>query len=265
MLEEKYVCSEFGKTWYWISKCGSGMTLVFLPGLTANHSLFEKQIEAFSGKYDLLVWDCPGHGKSRPYPAFSYANAAAELKTILDTENIRKAVFIGQSLGGMIAQYFIGTHPSMAAGFVAIDSAPFGDYYSKSDLFWLEQLEWMCAMFPDGLLRKSTAWMCGTTAYTRSKMLDMLSDYSKKELCHLMYIGEAAFIPENREISLPCKAILILGEKDRVGKVAQYNRKWAERTHYPLTVVKGAAHNSNEDQPGIVNGLIEEFVQKLTN
>lgn len=263
MLEEKHICSENGKTYYWISRCSSDINLVFLPGLTADHRLFEKQIEQFEGKYTILVWDCPAHGKSRPYSEFSYLNVSSELKTILDTEKIEKAIFIGQSLGGMIAQYYIYKYPSMAMGLVSIDSAPFGDYYSGSDLFWLEQLEWMCRLFPDKLLRISMAKMCGTTPYAQNKMLEMLSDYSKKELCHLMYIGEAAFIPENRNIDLPCEVLLILGEKDRVGKVAAYNREWAEKTKYPLKVIKDASHNSNEDQPEIVNELIEDFIVQI--
>lgn len=263
MLEEKCICSESGKTYYWISRCESEINLVFLPGLTANHTLFDQQVKAFEGKYNILVWDCPGHGKSRPYSEFTYRNVSSELKTILDAEKIRRAILIGQSLGGMIAQYFINRYPSVAAGFISIDSVPFGNYYSKSDLFWLEQLEWMCRLFPHGLLQKSMAQMCGTTAYARNQMMEMLSDYSKNELCHLMYIGEAAFIPENMEMNLPCKVLLILGDKDRVGKVAEYNRKWAGRTNYALKIIKGAAHNSNSDQPEIVNSLIEDFISQI--
>ena len=127
----------------------------------------------------------------------------------------------------------------------------------------MNQLEWMCKLFPDRALRKSMAKMCGLTAYTQNKMMEMLSDYSNNELCHLMYIGEAAFITENMEMELPCKVILVLGEKDKVGKVTQYNRKWAEKTNYPLTILKDAAHNSNDDQPEIVNELIEDFVCRL--
>jgi len=263
MLEEKYISSELGKTYYWTTKCDSDVTLVFLPGLTANHTLFEKQIEAFEGKYNIIVWDCPAHGKSRPYAEFSYANISAEMKSILDTENVEQAIFIGQSLGGMIAQYFVNRYPSMAKGLVAIDSAPFGDYYSKSDLFWLEQLEWMCKLFPDKMLRESMAKMCGTTTYTREKMMKMIADYSKNELCHLMYIGEAAFIPENMKMELPCAVLLLLGEKDKVGKVASYNKKWAQNTNYPLHIIPGAAHNSNEDSPEKVNELIEDFIRTL--
>ena len=41
---------------------GERTWLVFLPGLTADHRLFEKQIEEFKDDYNLFVWDAPGQG-----------------------------------------------------------------------------------------------------------------------------------------------------------------------------------------------------------
>lgn len=260
VLNEKSITSENGQTFYWVSQTNKDVTLVFLPGLTANHTLFEKQIMYFYDKYNIIVWDCPCHGKSRPYENFSYLNVAKELNSILKTEGCGRTVIIGQSLGGMIGQYYIDAYPEGVEGFIAIDSAPFGDYYSKSDFFWLNQLEWMCKLFPDKMLRKSMAKMCGVTPDARERMERMLDDYPKKELCHLMYIGEAAFIPENRNIKLSCNAILLLGDKDQVGKVAAYNKKWADKTGYPLLIIKNAAHNSNDDRPEEVNKIIEDFL-----
>ena len=37
--------------------------LVFLPGLTADHRLFDKQVEYFADKANVLVWDAPSHGE----------------------------------------------------------------------------------------------------------------------------------------------------------------------------------------------------------
>ena len=105
-MMEKSVSSERGRTVYWVEKTDSPLTLVFLPGLTANHHLFDRQVEAFSGQYSLLIWDAPAHGKSRPYRDFTYPHAARELKRILDAEGIRRAVLIGQSAGGFVAQSF---------------------------------------------------------------------------------------------------------------------------------------------------------------
>lgn len=42
------------------------ITLVFLPGLTADHRLFEKQIEYFEKKQNVFVWDAPS-SLSRPF------------------------------------------------------------------------------------------------------------------------------------------------------------------------------------------------------
>jgi len=163
----------------------------------------------------------------------------------------------------MIAQFYIDKYPENVLGFISVDSVPFGDYYSKSDLFWLSQLEWMCKMFPDKTLRTSMAKMCGTTEPARKRMIEMLASYSKAELCHLMYIGEAAFIPENKEVILPGKCLLLLGEKDRVGKVKTYNKAWAKKTGFPLVWIKGAAHNANDDNPGAVNRHIVDFLAAL--
>ena len=139
-LKEKCIISARGNTFYWTNEKKDCPGMVFLPGLTANRSLFEKQLDEFGNDCNVIVWDCPGHGKSPPYADFTYTNVTDELKRVLISENVEKAVFVGQSLGGMLAQFFIHRNPDMASGFVSIDSAPFGDYYSKSDFFWLNQL-----------------------------------------------------------------------------------------------------------------------------
>ena len=262
-LKEKTVSSNHGTTYYWTNEIESAISLIFLPGLTVDHRLFESQLVFFKDEFKVLVWDCPCHGLSRPYDKFSYTNVVNELHDILEKECIDNAVFIGQSLGGMIAQYYIDKYPSKIVGFVSIDSAPFGDYYTKTDMFWLSQLEWMCKIFPDRILRSSMAKVCGATEVAQKRMITMLSSYTKKELCHLLYVGEAAFIPENKEIDIPCKSILLLGDKDRVGKVAAYNKEWSKRTGFPLVVIQDASHNANDDQPEKVNSIIRDFLNTI--
>ena len=129
-------------------------------------------------------------------------------------------------------------------------------------MFWLNQIEWLSKLYPDKMLRDFMAKGCGISEYTQNSMKLMLSIYSKKELCHLMWIGEAAFIPENHEINLKCPVILLLGENDKVGKVSQYTREWHKREGYPLHIIKNAAHNSNQDNPDEVNDLIRKYINK---
>lgn len=68
-MTEKTYKTECGTIHYWIGNEGNSNSpaLIFLPGLTADHRLFDKQIEYFENKYSLLVWDAPGHAASYPF------------------------------------------------------------------------------------------------------------------------------------------------------------------------------------------------------
>ena len=261
---EKSISSERGKTYYWTEKRNSPFSLVFLPGLTANHHLFDRQIEVFSEQYDIIVWDAPAHGKSRPYKDFSYHNAAEELKNILDIEGIKRAVLIGQSAGGFVAQSFYKKYADMVEGILTIGTCPYDpSYYSKSDLFWLRQTKWMFRLYPDRILRNTMAKMCGSTQHARDNMLHMLSGYHKDELCSLMYIGFAGFITEIEQMDIKCPMWLLVGEQDKTGKVMEYNQKCHQKEGFPLYIIEGAAHNANDDQPEQVNEIIHAFLQEL--
>lgn len=266
MLEHVYKSCR-GEVHYWTGESfdSTRFTLVFLHGLTANHTLFDRQIDFFAEKYNVLVWDAPAHGKSRPYEDFTYPNAADDLNGILDEQKISSAVMIGQSMGGYVIQSFLLRYPSRVAAFIAIDSCPYGEsYYSKSDKWWLKQVEWMAHLYPLGMMKKAVAKQCTTTEYGYHNMLSALEPYGKQELCHLMGIGYAGFLSDNRDMEIKCPTLLLVGEKDKTGKVLTYCQAWTKKTGFPLVVIKAAAHNSNADNPDAVNKEIEAFLKKFT-
>lgn len=54
--------TERGALRYWVSENDEETAqLVFLPGLTADHRLFNKQVDYFSQRTRCLVWDPPSH------------------------------------------------------------------------------------------------------------------------------------------------------------------------------------------------------------
>lgn len=63
---EKIHTTDHGAIHYWVSdKINShDVSLILLPGLTADHRLFDKQVEYFEGRCNVLVWDAPGHDSS---------------------------------------------------------------------------------------------------------------------------------------------------------------------------------------------------------
>lgn len=262
---KKQIEDLYGKIAYWISDnfVSDKDTLFFLHGMTADHTMFEQQFFYFERDFNIITWDAPAHGESRPYSAFSYESAANAMYQIIDKCGVSKVILIGQSMGGFIAQSFIQRYPEIVKGFVAIDTCPFGDYYSKSDTWWLRQIEWMSNLFPDNLLKKSIAKQVAVTEYGQKNMLQMIEIYGKRELCHLMGIGYAGFLKDNCELRISCPVVLLVGEKDNTGKVRAYNKEWARRTGNKLIWIPNAAHNSNVDNPETVNSHIKFFLEDL--
>ena len=222
-MDERIFQTANGAIHYWYSDTGASETLVFLHGLTADHRLFDAQIPYFSKTYNCLVWDAPAHGASRPYAGFSYPDCAEVLRSILDLHRIETPILIGQSMGGYVIQSFLLRYPQRAKAFISIDSCPYGEaYYSRSDRWWLRQIEWMAKCYPVNALKHAVAKQCTTGKRSEDNMRSMLESYSKQELCHLMGIGFAGFLEDNRDMAIPCPVLLIVGEKDVTGKVRSY-------------------------------------------
>lgn len=265
-MKHKQILAQGGIVHYWIDKVeDTSDCIVLTHGVTADHTMFEKQVDFFAGKYTVLLWDVPLHGLSRPYQNFSYGDTAEILHMILIKEKVEKAVLVGMSMGGYPSQHFAVLYPNMVKGFIALDTTPLGlKYYSKFDLWWLKQVAPMAKWFSDGMLRISIAWSVSKTKYSYRKMMSMLKPLTKAEIIEQMRIAYEYFIHENKDVTFSFPILILIGEKDSTGKVKAYCREWAKRTGYPLHIIKGAKHFSNGDNPEQVNEEIENFINLLS-
>ena len=159
-MHEKTYETPCGTIHYWTNeRADAPCALVFLPGLTADHRLFDRQIEAFREKYRVLVWDAPGHAASWPFSFnFSLADKARWLDEILQREGINAPILIGQSMGGYLGQMYAQLYPEKLRGFVSIDSAPLGrEYLTAAELWLLGRMEPVYRLYPwRALLRGGT-------------------------------------------------------------------------------------------------------------
>lgn len=148
-MQHKTILSQDGTVHYWIARNDNvSDCIVFTHGVTADHTMFEKQIPYFSDNYTIILWDVPMHGLSKPYQKFTYQDTAEILHSILQKENIEKSFLVGMSMGDYPSQHFAVMYPDMVKGFVALDTTPLGlKYYSKSDLWWLKQVVPMAKCF----------------------------------------------------------------------------------------------------------------------
>ena len=244
--------------------------LVFLPGLTADHRLFDKQIEYFEGKYPVFVWDAPGHGASWPFAlTFSLSDKAKWLDEILTREGFDQPMLVGQSMGGYVAQAYAQQFPEKLRGFVSIDSAPLQrEYVTSIEIRLLKKMEPVYRHYPWKALLRSGTNGVATSAYGRRLMRDMMLVYDGDQQRYAKLAGHGyRMLAEAMEADLPyripCPALLICGEKDRAGSCIRYNKAWHRKTGIPIEWIKGAGHNANTDAPETVNRLIERVISAV--
>lgn len=66
-MKEKTFQTASGVIYYWVNHIDPVKeNLVFLPGLTLDRSLFDKQLEYFNGKHNILVWAPPVKASQSP-------------------------------------------------------------------------------------------------------------------------------------------------------------------------------------------------------
>jgi len=242
--------------------------IAFLPGLTTDHRLFERQLAHFEGRANCLVWDPPAHGASRPFALdFTMDDMAAWLHGIMAAEKAEHPVLVGQSMGGYVAQALIDLFPGAAAGFVSVDSSPLKRrYYPNWEIAALRRTRGIFQAIPWKILKAWGAVGAAETAYGRELMRAFMDGYTKREYVDLTAFGYkllADAIEAERAYEIDCPAILVCGEKDHAGDVIRFNRAWSEGEGLDLRWIEGAGHNANTDKPDEVNAVIEELVHAV--
>ncbi|MDA8096959.1 MAG: alpha/beta fold hydrolase [Desulforudis sp.] len=141
---------------------GEGSPLILIHGLGATHDMWWPQIEAFSGRYRVITYDCRGHGASSfVRPGNSLADLGEDLVALLDHLQIPRAAICGVSFGGVVAQHFALAFPERCGALVIADS--FSEVHALDSLgAWLQVP--MLRVLPRPLLARLTA-----TAYPRKR------------------------------------------------------------------------------------------------
>jgi pimeloyl-ACP methyl ester carboxylesterase len=99
--------------------------LLFLHGIGGGKASFDDQLAAFSSGWRCVSWDMPGYGDSAALPEMTWPALADAAVALLDKVGARRAVVVGHSMGGMIAQELAVRRPDRVAAQVLYATTPF--------------------------------------------------------------------------------------------------------------------------------------------
>lgn len=110
------------------SDTGKGTAIVLLHGFLENKAMWEDYIPLFSKKYRIITIDLLGHGETECLGyVHSMEDNADVVHAVLSELRIRKAVFVGHSMGGYVALAFAELYPETLKGMVLLNSTTRAD------------------------------------------------------------------------------------------------------------------------------------------
>ncbi|EFH5709140.1 pimeloyl-ACP methyl ester esterase BioH [Escherichia coli] len=105
---------------WWQTKGQGNVHLVLLHGWGLNAEVWRCIDEELSSHFTLHLVDLPGFGRSRGFGALSLADMAE----VVLRQAPDKAIWLGWSLGGLVASQIALTHPERVQALVTVASSP---------------------------------------------------------------------------------------------------------------------------------------------
>ena len=132
---------------------GKGRPVVLLHGITLQASIWAPQFHMLAGRHRVIACDLRGHGRSEAGDEkFGLPMLARDLRTVLETLDLRDAIVVGHSMGGMALMQFCADHTKVlddrVAGLAfvataadAVAPAPVVNYLRKLNGFNVQRIE----------------------------------------------------------------------------------------------------------------------------
>ena len=87
--------------------------------------MWDEQVEEFTDRYRLILWDLPGHGESPPPDGeTSLDTSIHDMAAILDRQKAPRAVLGGLGIGGLLSLRFCHAFPHRVRGLILIGTLP---------------------------------------------------------------------------------------------------------------------------------------------
>ena len=245
---------------------GSGKVILLIHGYCGNAYNWSDVFDTLSKDYRVIVPDLPGYGKSgcpqktEKQMMLWYADLMAGF---LDQLGIKKAVVVGNSMGGSVAAWMAIRHPEKVEKLVLEDSA--GIKGSKMDL-----LKGVASIIPSGMIIPMLHMVFPADEKGMSK--SPVSEQERVKLAELRYksdlakcsskvmkwsavsIGADLTESELGKISMP--TLIIWGSNDDLLDVSTAQKFHQKVPGSKVEIISGGVHTPMQWKP-------EEFVKVL--
>ena len=247
---------------------GTGLPIVFLHAFPLNRTMWAPQENALSSQFRIITIDLRGHGESdAPLWRYTLEQSADDVRVLLDHLSIRRAVFVGLSMGGYILFAFYRKYADRVNGLVLADTRAQADT-------------------PEGkhgrFLMAQTAYKEGPSAIADlmiPKLLSPMSIQTKLDLVQHVRVmikgnqisgiaGDLMAMADRPDSvtllsQITCPTQIIVGDLDQATPPSDAELLANRISNARLAIIPQAAHLANLEQPEAFNRIVASFASEL--
>ncbi len=247
---------------------GEGVPIVFLHPWTTNGGIWYFQAFPFARTNQVIVIDHRGHGRSdKPKSGYSIEEHTADVLAVLDAAKVRRAVFVGNSIGGMMVMQLNLDHPDRVIGNLILSSGTGLGEGMPPEAGEAFQKDYEGAF--GGLLEGAVS---AKTKRERPEILEVMRGHYLVPTNFPKHVFDSAMADPNgvfgwnikdRLSSIRKPTLVIAGEDDQATPVAA-NKLLADNIPgAKLRVVKDVGHFYQLERPAEFNAALREFLAGL--
>ena len=255
-----------------------GEPIIFIHGSSASLHTWEGVVAALGDRYRLISYDQPGHGLTGPHPDDDYSAQGMfeALDAVMKALGVRKAVLVGNSMGGWVSWRYALDYPSRVKALVLIDAAgaPSADVPPLNLGFRLIQnpITRPLSRFitPRALVKKSIEQTVGDPRKVDDKTVDLYWELLRVPGNRRATILRALTPRQTEkygnslgEITAP--TLILWGEKDRLIYASSADIFDAHIPDSRKIIYPGIGHIPMEETPQRVAQDIDAFLSSLSD
>ncbi len=244
---------------------GCGQLVLFMHGIGGNRTNWHDQLRVFAEKFHAAAWDARGYGASDDYAGpLDFGSFSRDLIRVLDHFHVIRANLVGLSMGGLIAFDFHATHPDRVATLTICDSMPGMTGLSEEgrrEFIRIRKEPLLSGKEPPDIAPIVAKTLIGKSAKPGSfeRLVASMSALHKDS--YIKTIEATTNYARKLELeNIRVPTHIVVGDEDALTPPALSRAMASRIPGARLTIIKGAGHLSNIEQPEAFNEAVLAFL-----
>ncbi len=246
---------------------GSGPeTIVFSHGLLFSTRLFDKQVEAFKGRYRCFSYDHRGQGQSEiTESGYDMDTLTDDAIALIEHFKLGPVHFVGLSMGGFVGMRLAARRPDLVRSLALLETS--GEPEPEKNVPKYRMLAFIGKVFGLGIVANRVMKIMFSQTFLNDPSRTQEREHWKKVLSGLNMKGVAKalegvvtrkpVLDELSKIRVP--TLVGVGDEDVATVPAKAQRIHEGIAGSRLVILEGAGHSSSIEQPAAVNAELERL------